>query len=133
MSDHEIQPHEDQGHEPPKREAEQLGETALKYLADTAFAVAGLAASLADRAKEYYEEQRREAVERQDEDSLQHKAFVQAPDEVRRLLDELASGYQELVRRGREAVRPADAAPRADDSPSEGEDEAGSQGSDPQD
>jgi len=109
----------ERAHQGEKYTPEQLGQQALKLIADTAYAAAGAATTLVEKAREYYDQQRKEAAAANDESSTQFKTFVQVPDQVKKMLDDLAKGYQDLADKGRHAFKrddlPKHEQPKADE------------------
>lgn len=93
--------HSDRAAPPPGRE---IGGALVKVLTDTAFAVVGIAATVVDKAQQFYAEQREQARIAGDERSAEYIVFVQAPDQMQKMATDLAKGYQDMAEKGRQRV-----------------------------
>lgn len=105
----------------PSGEFDQLGETLAKAATDTAYATVGLVSLVSDKAKEFYEEQRRQYVAAHPEaaDAPGADTFLaQLRGHVDRLVEDLGRGFRDLADRGRAASRP-DAPEVTDGGPAE--------------
>lgn len=89
-----------------KMTPERLGEMIIKIATETAYAAAGIADSVAAKAKELYEQQRRQLADvTPDGVDPNFKKFVdQMPDQVKNLVDEATKAYHDLADRGRHVV-----------------------------
>ena len=89
-----------------KMTPEKLGELAIKFATETAYAAAGFASVVAEKAKEYYESQKKHLAEKDPQaQDPNFKAFVDSmPDQNKNLLDEVQKGYKDLAEKGRNAV-----------------------------
>ena len=90
-----------------KLSAEKLGEQAMKFASETAYAAAGFANVVADKAKTFYEQQRAQYVETHPEAAggPGAKQFLdQLSDQVNRLVEDVTKGYKEMADRGRTLV-----------------------------
>lgn len=99
---------------------EKMGDAAIKFATETAYAAAGFAGLVGEKAKAFYEEQKKQYIQAHpDEDGSSAKAFLdQLSDQLTRLADDLSRGYKEMAEKGREVVqRGGTTAKRADDSP----------------
>ncbi len=89
-----------------RSEGERLGEAALKFAADAAYAVAGFAGLVGEKARAFYDEQRAEyAKTHPDADSPGAKEFLeQLGEHLNRFVDDINRGFKDLSARGRDAV-----------------------------
>jgi hypothetical protein len=100
----------------------EVGDMALKFASETAYAAAGFANLVAEKAREFAEKQRA-AVADVGADAPDHtKAFLdQVSAQMNRFVDELGHTYKDLADRGRDAVakmqQQAAAKPDAKDAP----------------
>ena len=87
-----------------KTNAERLGETTIKFATDAAYAVAGFAGLVGERAKAFYDEQRAEyAKTHPDVESPGAKEFLeQLGSHLNRFVDEISRGFHDLSDKGRE-------------------------------
>lgn len=85
---------------------ERLGEAAIKFATETAYAAAGLANVIAEKARELYEAQRKQIAESTPEGvDPNFRQFVDAmPDQFKTLIDDATKAYHEMAERGRHAV-----------------------------
>lgn len=98
----------DPGDQEAAKDADQLTETLAKAATDTAYATVGLVSLVSDKAKQFYEEQRRQYV-------VAHPEAEQAPgaqsflaqlrEHVDRLVDDLGQGFRDLAERGRNTAK----------------------------
>ena len=87
---------------------EKLGEAAIKFATETAYAAAGFAGLVGEKAKAFYEEQRKQYAQAhpEDEDDQKSNAFLdQLSEQLNRLADDLSRGYKDMAARGREVVQ----------------------------
>lgn len=98
---------------------EKLGEAAIKFATETAYAAAGFAGLVGDKAKAFYDEQKKQYVEAHpDEDKTKSNSFLdQLSEQLNRFADDLSRGYRDMADRGRDVVKGNTAAKRgpADD------------------
>ncbi len=85
---------------------EKLGDAAVKFATETAYAAAGFAGLVGEKAKSFYDEQKKQYVQAHpDEDAPSAKAFLdQLSDQLSRLADDLSRGYREMAEKGRAVV-----------------------------
>lgn len=85
---------------------EKLGDMAVKFATETAYAAAGLANVIADKAREFYEQQRKQiAANTPDGVDPNFRQFVDAmPDQFKTFMDEATKAYHDMAERGRHAV-----------------------------
>ena len=85
---------------------EQLGDAAIKFATETAYAAAGLANVLAEKAKEFYESQRKQIAEQTPEGvDPNFRQFVDAmPDQFKGFMDEATKAFHDMAERGRHSV-----------------------------
>lgn len=100
----------------------ELGDMAVKFASDTAYAAAGFANLVAEKAKEFAEKQRAAMAEANPEAADQSKAFLdQFTAQVNKFVEDLGHTYKDLAERGREAVakmqHQAEAKPASKDAP----------------
>lgn len=95
---------EDQGSGRP--DAEKLGEQAMKFASETAYAAAGFANVVADKAKAFFETQRAQYAETHPGNtSPGAKQFLdQLSEQVNKLVEDASRGYKEMAERGRTLV-----------------------------
>ncbi len=96
---------------------EKLGEAARKVATETAYAAAGFAGLVGEKAKAFYDEQRKQYTEAHpDEDAPKAKAFLdQLSEQLNRFADDLSRGYKEMAERGRDVVQRGSQTKRAHD------------------
>lgn len=115
------EPRGDAGQE--KLTPEKFAEQAIRFATDTAYAAAGLADIVAQKAKELYEHQRAQLAEKTPEGiDPNFKQFVDTmPDQLKTFMDEAEKKLHELSERGRHVVENLQAAsaarPKGDDAP----------------
>jgi len=100
----------------------EVGDMALKFASETAYAAAGFANLVAERAREFAEKQRAAVADAGPEATDHTKAFLdQVTAQMNRFVDELGHTYKDLADRGRDAVakmqQQAAAKPDAKDAP----------------
>ncbi len=96
---------------------EKLGEAAIKFATETAYAAAGFAGLVGEKAKTFYDEQKKQYAETHpDEDGTKDNSFLdQLSEQLNRFADDLTRGYREMAERGRDVVqRGGGAAKKAD-------------------
>ena len=86
---------------------ERLDDAALKFMADAAYAVAGFAGLVGERARAFYDEQRAEyAKTHPDVESPGAREFLeQLGSHLNRFVDEINKGFRELSDKGREVMK----------------------------
>ena len=86
---------------------EKLDDAALRFMADAAYAVAGFAGLVGERARAFYDEQRAEyAKAHPDVESPGAKEFLeQLGSHLNRFVDEINKGFRELSDKGREVMK----------------------------
>lgn len=94
---------------------EKLGDAAIKFATETAYAAAGFAGLVGEKAKAFYDEQRKQYSDAHpEEDEPKTKAFLdQMSEQLSRLADELSRGYRDMAEKGREVVSRNSPAKRA--------------------
>lgn len=95
---------------------ERLDDTALRFMADAAYAVAGFAGLVGERARAFYDEQRAEyAKAHPDVESPGAKEFLeQLGSHLNRFVDEINRGFRDLSDKGREVMNNRPVNPEAD-------------------
>lgn len=85
---------------------EKVGDAAVKLATEAAYAAAGFAGLVGEKAKAFYDEQRTQyAKAHPDEDPDSAKAFLgQLSEQLSRLADDLTRGYRDLAQKGRVVV-----------------------------
>ena len=85
---------------------EQLGDAVIKFATETAYAAAGIANVLAEKAKEFYETQRKEIAAKTPEGvDPNFRQFVDAmPEQFKSFMDEATKAFHDLAERGRTSV-----------------------------
>ena len=93
-------------HDGDKLTPERVGEMAVKFATETAYAAAGVANLIAEKTREFMEQQRKQLAERTpDGVDPNFKQFVDGmPDQVKTFLDEVTKSYHDMAERGRVAV-----------------------------
>ncbi len=96
---------------------EKIGEAARKVATETAYAAAGFAGLVGEKAKDFYDEQKKQYTDAHpDEDGPSAKAFLdQLSEQLNRFADDLSRGYKEMVERGRDVVQRGNQAKRTQD------------------
>lgn len=91
---------------------DQLGENFKKIANEAAYAAVGFAGLVGDKAKEFYEEQRRQYAQTHpdaDRDPGAKDFLAQLREKIDHFVEELTKGYKDMAERGRsKAERPAD-------------------------
>lgn len=89
-----------------KTNAERLGDATLKFATDAAYAVAGFAGLVGERAKAFYDEQRAEyAKTHPNVESPGAREFLeQLGSHLNRFVDDINRGFRDLSDKGREVV-----------------------------
>lgn len=110
-----------------KMTPKELGDAAVKFATDTAYAAAGFANLVAEKAREFTEKQRvtfADTGEHPEGADRTRELLDQVTAQVNRFVEEIGHTYKELSDRGREAVARMQAqaqaraeAPRGDDAP----------------
>ncbi|AQP45414.1 hypothetical protein [Tessaracoccus flavus] len=98
---------------------DQLGENFKKLANEAAYAAVGFAGLVGEKAKEFYEDQKRQYAETHpdaDHDPGAKDFLAQLREKIDKFVDELTKGYKDMADRGRaKADRPADgSAPSGD-------------------
>ena len=85
---------------------ERLDDAALRFMADAAYAVAGFAGLVGERARTFYDQQRAEyAKTHPDVESPGAKEFLeQLSSYLNRFIDEINRGFRDLSDKGREVM-----------------------------
>ena len=85
---------------------EKLGDMAVKFATETAYAAAGLANVIADKAREFYEQQRKQIAANTPEGvDPNFRQFVDAmPDQFKGFFDEATKAFHDMAERGRTTV-----------------------------
>ena len=86
---------------------EKVGDAAIKFATETAYAAAGFAGLVGEKAKAFLDEQKKQYAEAHpDEDAPSAKAFLdQLSEQFTRFADDLTRGYKDMAERGRDVVR----------------------------
>lgn len=90
---------------------DQVGEGIVKFAQDTAYAAVGFAGLIGDKAKEFYEDQKRQYVETHpdaDRDPGAKDFLAQLREKIDRFVEELQRGYREMADRGRATAAQTD-------------------------
>ncbi len=87
--------------------AEKLAETARKVATETAYAAAGFAGLVGEKAKAFYEEQRKQYADAHpEEDAPKAKAFLdQLSEQLNKFAEDLTRSYKDMAERGRDVVQ----------------------------
>lgn len=85
---------------------EKLGDMAIKFATETAYAAAGLANTLSERAKEFYDAQRKQIAEKAPEGvDPNFRQFVDTmPDQFKTFVDDMVKAYRDMADKGRSTV-----------------------------
>ncbi|HHU40152.1 MAG TPA: hypothetical protein GXZ45_12840 [Propionibacterium sp.] len=85
---------------------EQLGDAVIKFATETAYAAAGVANVLAEKAKVFYEAQRKEIEAKAPEGvDPNFRQFVDTmPDQFKGFIDEATKAFHDMAERGRTTV-----------------------------
>lgn len=92
-----------ENHDGPRNQGEKVAEDLKKMATDAAHAAAGFAGFLGDKAREFYDEQRKQYVEThpESEDDPEAKQFLnQIRDRVNSFFEDLSKGYKDMADRG---------------------------------
>ncbi len=86
---------------------EKLGEAAVKFATETAYAAAGFAGLVGEKAKTFYDEQKKQYTDAHpEEDGSKANSFLdQLSEQLNRFADDLTRGYRDLAERGRDVVQ----------------------------
>ena len=95
---------------------ERLDDAALRFMADAAYAVAGFAGLVGEKARAFYDEQRAEyAKTHPDVESPGAREFLeQLGSHLNRFVDEINKGFRELSDKGREVMKTGPVNPEAE-------------------
>lgn len=95
---------------------EKIGEAARKVATETAYAAAGVAGFVSEKARSFYDEQKKQYNEAHpDEDGPSAKAFLdQLSEQLNRFADDLSRGFKDMAEKGREAAQRGGQAKRAE-------------------
>lgn len=95
---------------------ERLDDAALRFMADAAYAVAGFAGFVGEKARAFYDEQRSEyAKTHPDVESPGAKEFLeQLGSHLNRFVDEISRGFRDLSDKGREFMKSRPERPEAE-------------------
>lgn len=91
-----------------KASAESFAESAGKIAAEAGYAVAGFAGLVGEKAKAFYEEQKKQYADSHPEADKDPgaKAFLdQLSEHLNRFVEDLTKGYREMAERGRDVVK----------------------------
>ncbi len=93
---------------------EKIGEAARKVATETAYAAAGFAGLVGEKARAFYDEQKKQYADAHpDEDAPSAKAFLdQLSEQLNRFAEDLSRGYKDMAERGRDVVQGNTAARR---------------------
>lgn len=85
---------------------EKLGDLAIKFATETAYAAAGVANTLSEKAKELYESQRKQIAEKTPEGvDPNFRQFVDTmPDQFKVFMDDVVKAYHDMAEKGRLTV-----------------------------
>ncbi|MBB1482714.1 hypothetical protein H5392_02415 [Tessaracoccus sp. MC1865] len=86
------------------RSPEQLGDNLRKAAEETAYAAVGFVGLVADKAKEFYEEQKKQYVESHpeaDSEAGAKNVLAQLREQLDKFMDEINRGFRDLAERGR--------------------------------
>ena len=89
-----------------RQSGEKLADQAMKFASETAYAAAGFANVVADKAKAFYETQKAQYAETHpDTTSPGAKQFLdQLSDQLTKFIDDVQKGYKDMAERGRTVV-----------------------------
>lgn len=88
--------------------AESFGEAAQKIATEASYAVAGFAGLVGEKAKAFYEEQKKQYADAHpeaDKDPGAKQFLEQLSAHLSRLVEDLTKGYRDLAERGRDAAK----------------------------
>lgn len=100
---HEPVNEELENHDGPRNQGEKVAEDLKRIATDAAYAAAGFAGFLGDKAREFYDEQRRQYTEAhpESEEDPEAKQFLnQMRDKVNAFFEDLTQGYKDMAGRG---------------------------------
>lgn len=92
-----------------RQHAEKFGEAAVKFAQEAGHAAAGFAGLVGDKAKAFYEEQKKQYAEThpdQDKDPGAKEFLEQLSEKLNKFVDDLAKGFKDMAERGRETKQP---------------------------
>ncbi|GAA4893687.1 hypothetical protein GCM10025789_08620 [Tessaracoccus lubricantis] len=98
------------GPEAPRSQQEQLGQNLRKAAEDTAYAAVGFVGLMADKAKEFYEDQKKQYAESHPDAEGEQgaKNFInQLREQLDRFIDDVNRGFRDLADRGRASGKDA--------------------------
>jgi len=101
-----------------RAKAEQLGEAARKIATETGYAFAGFAGLVGEKARQFYDEQRKQYAQTHPEaekDPGAKEFLQQLADKLNGFVDEVARGYKDLAEKGRETFGHQDTGTAAKD------------------
>ena len=86
---------------------EKIGEAARKMATETAYAAAGFAGLVGEKARAFLDEQKKQYTDAHpDEDGPSAKAFLdQLSEQLNRFADDVTRGYKDMAERGRNVVQ----------------------------
>ena len=86
---------------------EKLGEAAIKFATETAYAAAGFAGLVGDKAKTFFDEQKKQYADAHpEEDGTKANSFLdQLSEQLNRFADDMSRGYRDMAERGRDVVK----------------------------
>ena len=96
--------HSVDGPEPKVTAADQMGQNFRKAAEDTAYAAVGFVGLVADKAKEFYEDQKRQYADshpESDSDTGAKNFLAQLREQLDKFIDEVNRGFRDLAERGR--------------------------------
>lgn len=95
---------------------EKIGEAARKVATETAYAAAGVAGFVSEKARSFYDEQKKQYKDAHpDEDGPSAKAFLdQLSEQLNRFADDLSRGFRDMAEKGRDAAQRGSQAKRAE-------------------
>lgn len=101
LEDNETHHEVEQG-KAPEQTSEQLGEKLKKVANDAAYAAVGFADLLTDKAKSFYEDQKRQYIESHPDAPQGAAEFLgQLGEKLDKFVEDVAKGYKDLAERGR--------------------------------
>ncbi len=85
--------------------AKEIGDLAIKFATDTAYAAAGFADLVGEKAREFTEKQRASMAESGETPADQTKAFLeQVSAQMNKVVEDMGHAYRDLAERGRDAL-----------------------------
>lgn len=105
---------------------ERVGEAAIKFATETAYAAAGFAGLVGEKARAFYDEQKKQYVDTHpDEDGAKSDSFLdQLSEQLNRFAEDLTRGYREMAEKGRDVIQrnnPARKSAGSDNTSNDGE------------